>query len=543
VETLNNPEGIPQLHLTLLAQDGLRTFALSDIQSLRFTSPRVQDDFRKALGVLAESHDADKKTIRLGFAGQGTRRVSVGYLTEAPAWKTAYRLVLDDKGAHFLQGWAIVENATDEDWKGVNLSLVSGRPISFVMDLATPRYIQRPVVRQTTAAGPAPQTYDDALSAPKSAPPRPAAAPMPSASSAKMAERSYAEASAADEMEDNYLAEELSAQSYGAGVAPGATMESAGNLVRYRIASPVDLGRRESAMFPLVDGIVAGKRVSVYDQRVDAKRPLAGVELTNSTAYSLLAGPMTIFDGGSYAGDALIDDFLPKAERLVTYAVDMETEVAPSPESSAQTILSMKIAKGIFNLSLSARREKAYTLKNSGSRDKEVILVKALEAAWKLLQPTKDVETTRDSYRFRVALPAGGNAALTVVEERTFGQSFGLASMNDTQFAYYSGMGTASPELKRAFAGIAERRAAVKATAADRQEAERKLKQVKDEQSRIRSNMGSLSNSSDLYKKYVAMLAEQESAIAALLESIDTLYARERRLSTELEAYIQSLQV
>jgi hypothetical protein len=296
-------------------------------------------------------------------------------------------------------------------------------------------------------------------------------------------------------------------------------------------------------MFPLVDGIVAGKRVSVYDQRVDAKRPLAGVELTNSTAYSLLAGPMTIFDGGSYAGDALIDDFLPKAERLVTYAVDMETEVAPSPESSAQTILSMKIAKGIFNLSLSARREKAYTLKNSGSRDKEVILVKALEAAWKLLQPTKDVETTRDSYRFRVALPAGGNAALTVVEERTFGQSFGLASMNDTQFAYYSGMGTASPELKRAFAGIAERRAAVKATAADRQEAERKLKQVKDEQSRIRSNMGSLSNSSDLYKKYVAMLAEQESAIAALLESIDTLYARERRLSTELEAYIQSLQV
>ncbi|TFG63583.1 MAG: hypothetical protein E4H36_05280, partial [Spirochaetales bacterium] len=164
VETRADSEGKQFLFLNILTAGGVRSFPLNDIKNLKFLSSRVDSEFRKALSVIAESHDVDKKTIRVGFTGSGTRRVSMGYLTEAPAWKTAYRLVLDDKGEHYLQGWAIVENATDEDWKDVSLSLVSGRPISFIMDLSTPRYISRPVVRQSTAAGPAPQTYDDTLS-------------------------------------------------------------------------------------------------------------------------------------------------------------------------------------------------------------------------------------------------------------------------------------------------------------------------------------------------------------------------------------------
>ena len=59
-------------------------------------------------------------------------------------WKTSYRLILAEKPA--LQGWAIVENQTDNDWTDVQLSLVSGRPISFIQDLYQPLYIPRPWV-------------------------------------------------------------------------------------------------------------------------------------------------------------------------------------------------------------------------------------------------------------------------------------------------------------------------------------------------------------------------------------------------------------
>src|SRR5207248_2759432 len=95
------------------------------------------------LATLATGHDADKKTVTLRFEGKGQRRVRASYLLEAPIWKTSYRLELTEKKP-FLQGWATVENATEEDWKDVRLSLVSGRPISFMMDLYTPIYVPRP---------------------------------------------------------------------------------------------------------------------------------------------------------------------------------------------------------------------------------------------------------------------------------------------------------------------------------------------------------------------------------------------------------------
>src|SRR5262249_26088618 len=80
---------------------------------------------------------------------------------ENPIWKTSYRLVLDKqkKSAPYLQGWAVVENPTDEDWKDVRMALVSGRPISFQMDLYTPLNVPRPVVEPELFASLRPVAY------------------------------------------------------------------------------------------------------------------------------------------------------------------------------------------------------------------------------------------------------------------------------------------------------------------------------------------------------------------------------------------------
>ena len=40
-----------------------------------------------------------------------------------------------------------------------------------------------------------------------------------------------------------------------------------------------------------------------------------------------MQGPITVFDGGTYAGDAQITDLAPGREQLVTYAMDLDTEV------------------------------------------------------------------------------------------------------------------------------------------------------------------------------------------------------------------------
>ena len=54
----------------------------------------------------------------------------------------------------------MVDNTTDRDWDGVAVTLVSGRPVSFVQDLYSPEFLQRPVVRPERYAGLRPQSYD-----------------------------------------------------------------------------------------------------------------------------------------------------------------------------------------------------------------------------------------------------------------------------------------------------------------------------------------------------------------------------------------------
>ena len=134
--------------LNLWCAEGVRSVRLNEVQRLRFTNPVIENEFRRALETLSLAHDTQKKAVSLHFSGEGKRKVQVGYVTESPIWKTSYRLILDKKEKPYLQGWAVVENPTDEDWQAVEMALVSGRPISFRMDLYNPLFIAPPAVEQ-----------------------------------------------------------------------------------------------------------------------------------------------------------------------------------------------------------------------------------------------------------------------------------------------------------------------------------------------------------------------------------------------------------
>src|SRR5262245_23132913 len=149
--------------LNLWCTEGVRNIKLNEIQRLRFQNPVIENEFRRALETLSLAHDTQKKAVSLHFSGEGKRKVSVGYVIESPIWKTSYRLIMDKKEKPFLQGWAVVENSTDEDWSNVEMALVSGRPISFRMDLYNPLFINRPLVEPELFASLRPPTYSGAM--------------------------------------------------------------------------------------------------------------------------------------------------------------------------------------------------------------------------------------------------------------------------------------------------------------------------------------------------------------------------------------------
>jgi hypothetical protein len=149
--------------LNLLCAEGMRSMPLNSVQRVRFLNAALDSEFRRALEVLAGAHNSQKRSVSLQITGPGKRTVKVGYVVEAPLWKMSYRLVLDKTGKATLQGWAIVENTTEEDWKDVRLALVSSRPISFQMDLYQPLFVPRPIVEPERFASLRPPEYQGPL--------------------------------------------------------------------------------------------------------------------------------------------------------------------------------------------------------------------------------------------------------------------------------------------------------------------------------------------------------------------------------------------
>ncbi|HKN66326.1 MAG TPA: hypothetical protein VJW73_08625, partial [Gemmatimonadaceae bacterium] len=149
--------------LDLLSDGTIRAIELPSVSGLSLDDAQLQEELTKALAALVQARDQDRKPVTVDFNGSGERRVRIGYIVEAPVWKTSYRLLLGEKHSQ-LQGWAIVENQTESDWNDVSLSLVSGRPISFVMNLYQPLYATRPTVVPRLFAGLRPPLYENGVS-------------------------------------------------------------------------------------------------------------------------------------------------------------------------------------------------------------------------------------------------------------------------------------------------------------------------------------------------------------------------------------------
>jgi hypothetical protein len=537
-------------YLNLLTDDGLRSISLETAGRIKLLNTKLEAELRQALTVLATAKSTDKKAVTMNFLGEGKRPVRVGYVQESPIWKTSYRLVLADDEKPFLQGWAIVENTTEADWDGVGLTLVSGRPISFQMDLYQPLYVSRPVVVPELFSSLRPRLYDQDLAAANAEFEQAAAAPERLSRMGRGALRSGIAGRSAvppapalardyspqDEAESKQLGLQLgeSGQSM-------ATAADVGEMFRYEISTPVTLGRSKSAMLPIVNEAVEGDKVVIYNESQHPKHPLNGLRLRNSTDLHLMQGPITVFDDGAYAGDAQIQDLPPKSERLISYAMDLDTEVAITDLQNASSLVSLRLHKGTAIVSTKQQRSRTYTAKNSDQEAKQVLIEYPLEEPWELVEPAEATEKTRSLYRFAVEAAPGQPAKLAVKEAYTSSQTLALTNLDDNTIAYYLKAREVSDEVKAALQEVAKRKTELQQIVNKRQEVERQVQIIDQEQKRVRENMAQLSKDSELFRRYEAKFTKQEDEMEALRAQATASVAEEQKLRADLDAYLADL--
>ena len=560
--------------LNMWCAEGLRSVKLPDIQQLKFANPVIESEFRRALDVLALSHDSLKKAVSLHFAGEGKRKVQVGYVIEAPIWKTSYRLVLDEKEKPYLQGWALVENPTDEDWSGVKMALISGRPISFKMDLYNPLYINRPTVEPELFASLRPVTYrggfkadgmglananhqTDALAfganSPMAAAPMPPGAPMggmgggPGGPGGRRGmQLAEGENKAKDADRKKYageVGEEMARRMATSAVGNAATAGALGDFFQYTIDHPVSLARQKSAMLPIVGKDVEGQRVSIYNQNVQKTHPLLGLKFKNTSGAHLNQGPITVFEGSVYAGDTRVLDVQPNEERLVSYAIDLGTEVDAQNGPGTQKITSVKAVRGIVTTNTKLTEEKKYRIINRSQTDRTLLIEHAnrTNQQFKLVDTDKPIEDTPELYRFQTPVKAGETKTFTVKEERDVASSIQLTNSQEGQIRYFVSLKEVSPALKQKLTEALSLKGSWDGSLRELNQVVADLSRLNADQDRIRKNLRETPKEAEVYQTYLKKLSDQEKEIDGLTTKQKKLMGEEFVAKKKYEDYLANI--
>jgi hypothetical protein len=542
---LPNNGGTTQRHrLTLMTDGGLVQAVIEDVATLRFTDPQARAQIERALSGLAENRAKERRRLSIGFLGTATRKATISYVVAAPVWKTAYRLVLPKEGGKArLQGWAIVENLTGGDWQDVELVLVSGNPVALRQPLYTAFFTDRPEVEVATTARLVPRTDDadeDARTArrkaaPAAAPPPPGVAPR-SAPSPQMAQSQRGLGRASEAAPVAAVADAIGP------AAAAAEAEEAATQLLYRFPARLSLATGHTMMVPFVDREVTVARTWLYQPDTAARRPLAAVRLRNDGDSGLPAGIVTAYDASAdgsvnFVGDAQLP-LLPKGTfKFVTFALDAKTDVRREDQGVQRTVLG-KAVNGLLTITTRLRRTLAYEVTAPPDEDREIVVEEPRQEGWKPAAESKDIEETPTRFRHRIVAAKGQATKASLSLERIQSETVALTSLGAEEvLGRIRNLHNESAALKDTVAKLGAIVAEINKARAQRTQLDAERKKIGEDQERIRRNLQSVGQGSDLGRQYIDTLRKQEERFAEIArteQSLDAEVAARRQAAEQL---------
>ncbi len=511
VQLPNNGGETMRHRLTLVTPKGFVQAIIEELTALRFADETTRAQIDRALSGIATNRAKDQRILSITLAGEGKRPIGFSYVVAAPVWKTSYRLVLPkDGGKARLQGWGVLENLTGGDWKGVDLTLVSGNPVALKQPLYSAVFVDRPEIPVSSALRIVPRKDEaeekgrDMVAAPHAKTSRALMAAPPSPAGAMGYGAGLQE-----------LREELGSAAH------AAEAEEAATQVLYRFPSKITLASGSTMMIPFTDREIPASRTFVYQPETNATRPLAAVRLTNDGDSALPPGLVTSFEtsadgSANFAGDAQLPLLSKGTTKFTTFALDSKTDIRREDRGVKQTRLG-KAARGELTLTVKSRWAIDYEITPPGEEDREVFIEEPRLDGWKQAGDTKDVEETATRLRYRVVAPKGKTTKATLTREHTDYQMVSLTSLApDRILATVSGLQNETGALKEAITKLSAVVGDITKANARKWELESEKKKIGDDQERIRKNLASVGQSSDLGRRYLDTLKAQEDRLAAI---------------------------
>ncbi|CTQ61792.1 DUF4139 domain-containing protein [Roseibium album] len=494
---------------------------------IRFLDDDIQQKVSRALSAVGSGKSDGARTVSIKVAGEGAREVSVSYVVPTPIWKTAYRVVMLPEDKARLQAWAVLENASGEDWDDVRVKLSSGAPVTLKQRLHDLYWRQRPEVPVDVAGGYVPRADSGAMM-------KLGAGALDGGSGIRRridgaeARQTFAFAApaAAPPMEEAMAQAQVGQAEEGAVTA------------FFALPDAIDLESGETLSAPIVDAVVSAESVSVFQPESGLDHPIAAILIKNETDSSLPKGILTVYDRKEgYVGDAQINGMPAGELRMASFATDRKVRVATETEPT-QEITSVKVSGGILTATVKERSKTVYTVRGAPDGDRQVIIEHPRREGWRFSSP-EYLDSTKTHRRLKLTVPMGETVAATVEAERTLEERHAL--FNTDQIGLLNLVrrvpDTESADKLRALADMQAERTQVQSQI---QYSRKGKSEEINNQQRHRANLSALSPGSDLYKRSLQKLDNSETRIEELDKETLRLEARLAELRKQLGTAINN---
>ncbi len=459
--------------VTLLQGSRLETVRLSKVHGVTLRDGDLALQLNRRLDASAGEGMFQQVEVVIRLAGKRAHDLAVSYVVAAPMWKPTYRVVLPakGKGKALLQGWAVVDNTSGEDWTDVSLSLTSGEPIAFRYDLHTPRTVGRADlteagVSRRAAVAVGETSYDDVSSLEPSASLAPSGSPAPAPDSA--GDEYDAEEPMPEEARKDGRSRGLATKkpaprraeagggrssSFGgnkrddgdtdalAGAPPAvaaidyealrrntiasARAKQVSGLTSFDLRDRVTVPNGNSTMVAVLNEQVEGEQTFLYrpggaGMGYEAN-PYRVVRFRNSTPFVLEPGPISIYSGDSFVGEGLSESVGAGMSATLPFAVEPGIMVTSVSDYSGERMQLLRIVRGVLEVETFSRTTTKWTVRSPSAMGTYTVLVRHPKAGsnYELQDEPTGTETLPDAYLVPVHVTKAGQETTVALIEQT----------------------------------------------------------------------------------------------------------------------------
>jgi len=431
-------------YVCLLSGGSITKVALSEVASVHFDDESVRSEIEKALTNAFQKIKPDSTFLDLSLSGltETEETAVVQYAVPVAAWKMRYS-IRKDGDAFSLEGTAIIDNNTDEDWNDFLISVVTGNPISFSTDLAQIRVPARAHINlvdtMTHGAVDVEEGYESTSYGSRGL--ESVACAAPAGGGMRNAKGMVARARGAYQSQSNCAsfgmmeaADEVVEDFGPAAAAPGVEAKEIGDFCVFTSKEKISIQSKRSAVVPMftVPLSKAGS-VLLFKESDHARRPWRAVKFKNETDFSLGKGKVVVYQDNVFSGECVMEAAKPGDNRMLPHCLENGVKITKENKGTEQKQISLRLSGGFGYQETVYTANASYKIENKKDEEFKLLIEhkNSLGCNGTLKHEfggvkVEESEKISNGIRVYFVLPAGESVTLTVTETMTSEQSFTL---------------------------------------------------------------------------------------------------------------------